>query len=1005
MLLPFALAFTFSMNAQQTTVTGQITSTEGVPLPGATVLQKGTTNGAVADFDGNYSIELVQGNQTLTFSYVGFSSKDISVQGRSVIDVILEEDAQYLDEVVIIGYGSQKKTDITGSVSSVASEDLEKAVFNTVDQLLQGRSSGVVVSSSSGEPGASSSIRIRGNNSISGNNEPLYVVDGIPITGTPNFNPTDIESLEVLKDASATAIYGSRGANGVILVTTKRGKSGKTKMNLNFDTSVSSVVSNIDVLNGRDYAEYRNEATAALGLPTPFPNPAQYEGQGFNWQEEILGSGFRTNVGLSVMGGSENVKYFVSTNYLSDNGIIKESDYNRGNVRANIDVDAFDDKLELNFGLNLTHIQSNRAVSATRGFPEQLGPVTNALLSEPLVPSLDYSGFTAEGFQFYNPYLEVTEKDDRSFNDNILFNTQATLHITDELSYVFNGGINFRNDLREIFYPSTVGQGILANGDATRSSGRAYDYIVSNYFNYENTFGDSHDFSATLGMEYSEFNNYAFSANVSNFDLEILGLDNLSVASSRNAVGSGRSLSVLQSGFLRMNYAYKGKYLLTLTGRADGSSRFAENEKWGYFPSAAVGWRVSEENFLKNSNTVSNLKLRASYGETGSQAIAPYQSLARYGTVQYPIGNSPSLAFVPTSVANPNLRWETTEQLNLGLDLGVFKNRFNLTFDYFKKTTRDLLQFINIPSQSGFSGAQINFGSIRNEGLEIDLNLAVFQNNDFNWDTSINYTSYKNTVVDLGGTEQLFGPAIGANFIGGAHLYRPGAEFGEFFGLVATGLIQQSDLDEAEASGVPLPALNNDRQLGHWKFKDLNGDGVITSEDREIIGNPNPDFFFGWNNDFRYKNLSLNIFIQGSYGNDILNSLGTILNSGFQDSQSYKNQTLDWYQNRWTPQNPTNDIRYPSLNSPSPQAGNYMVEDGSYIRLKNVSLRYDVPIRNSFFSRIQMFVTGTNLITITDYSGFDPEVSSLGSNTLAPGVDLGVYPRQKTYTLGFNFEF
>ncbi|WP_175416241.1 SusC/RagA family TonB-linked outer membrane protein [Aggregatimonas sangjinii] len=1002
------MILTLGAFAQGETVTGTITASDGSVLPGANVIEKGTTNGVVADFDGNYSITLQGSSGTLVFSYIGFSALERRVDGQTNIDVTLKEDAQNLDEVVVVGYGSQKKTDITGSVSSVDSEDLEKAIFNNVDQLLQGRSAGVQVTSSSGEPGAPASIRIRGNNSISGSNAPLFVVDGIPITGTPDFNPQEIESLEVLKDASATAIYGSRGANGVILVTTKRGKSGKTEISFTQNNTFSNVIQTYDVLNGQDYAEFRNEANADLGRPEPFENPSQFAGQGFNWQDEILRTGIRSDYGLSISGGAENIKYFVSANLLDDKGIVLGSKFKRGSLRANMDISALNDDLTIKVSINGTQSQNFRAITATRGFPASAGPIFNALTSEPIVPDLRFSGFTGEGNQFYNPYLEVTEKDDRQFSTNLLASTEATLKLNDNLSYTFNGGINYTFNNRDIYTPSNVGAGINVNGLANTSNGRGFDYIVSNYLTYKKIFNDIHDFTGTAGFEYSEFNDYGSSGSVNDFAIEILGFDNIGIGTGDANVGSNRTQSILQSGFFRLNYSYKNKYLLTATMRADGSSRFAANEKWGYFPSAAIGWRISEENFLKDNNTLSNFKLRASLGETGSQSIAPYQSLARYGTAVYGIGNTASLSFIPQSVANPNLKWETTRQLDIGADIGFFNNRLEFIFDYFKKETIDLLQSIQIPSQSGFGGALVNFGSIENKGIELAINAYPIQSANFSWSTGINYTSYKTKVIELGGDEEIFGPGLGQNVFGNGHIYRPGDEYGLFYGLRAIGLIQESDFD-AEGNAT-FPVRNNDTRLGHWKFEDISGpegvpDGIINNEDRTVIGNPNPDFLFGWNNDFTYKNLSLNVFIQGSIGNDVYNTIGTVISSGFNNNEAYKNQSVDWYENRWTPENPTNDIRYPSINSNSPPVANYMVEDASYIRLKNISLRYNVPTEDLFFSNIQFFLTGTNLLTITDYTGFDPEVSSLGANTLSPGVDLGTYPRQKAYTLGINLKF
>lgn len=584
-----------------------------------------------------------------------------------------------------------------------------------------------------------------------------------------------------------------------------------------------------------------------------------------------------------------------------------------------------------------------------------------------------------------------------------------TYNITDRFSYTFNGGANFTLNNRDIFTPKTVGSGINTNGSASNSRGQGYDFIASNYFTYKDILqGSDHDLTVVAGLEYSEFNNYSSNSSATDFAIETLGSDNLDVATGERLVNSSRSLAVLQSGFLRANYAFKDRYLMTATIRADGSSRFAENEKWGYFPSVALGWRISEESFLADNPTIANLKLRFSFGETGSQSIAPYQSLARYGTTTFGVGGLETLAFVPSSVANPNLRWETTRQLNLGLDLGLFDNRLKFIVDYFKKTTIDLLQTVSIPSQSGFGGALINFGSISNEGVELAINATPVAGRDFTWNTGFNITTYKTKVIELGGDEEILGPGLGQNVFGNGHIFRPGDEYGLFFGFRAIGLIQESDFDGD--GNITIPVRNNERRLGAWKFEDISGpegvpDGVINNLDRTVIGNPNPDFLWGWNNDFTYKNLSLNFFVQASVGNDIYNTIGTVVNSGFNNNKAYKNQTVDWYENRWTPDNPTNDIRYPGINSSTPPVANYMVEDGSYIRLKNISLRYTLPIQNSLLNSVQFYVTGTNLITITDYTGFDPEVSSLGGNSLAPGVDLGVYPRQKGYTVGANVKF
>jgi len=999
-----------NMLAQQIeiVITGTVVDKENLPLPGVSVSLKGSTTGMVTDLNGKYSITVPDNKSVLVFSFLSFATQELTVGNKTNINVVLAEQSQNLEQVVVIGYGTQKRTDILGAVSSVTSKDLDKAVFNTVDQLIQGRASGVLATSTSGEPGADVAIRIRGNNSINGNNSPLYVVDGIPVTGVPNFNPQDIESLDILKDASATAIYGSRGANGVILITTKRGSTGKTIIGLTSNTSVSKVLNTYNMLNGEDYARYRNEAILAKTplAPIPFPNPEQYAGKGFNWQDEIIENGVRSDYGINISGGKEDVRFYISGNYLGDNGIILNSRFTRSNLRANVDANGLNDKLKLKFSLNTSQEKSNRAISESRGFPSSAGPIVNALMSEPIVPSLRFFGMTGENEQFYNPYLEVTDKVDRGFNTNLIANTSATYSILKDLSLTVAGGLDYRLGERGIFYPSTVGSGINAKGLGIANNNRAYDYVVNSYLNYNKTLNSKHDLGFTLGAEYSEFNNYSYSSNVSNFEVESLNLDNLNIGTSRNDIGSGRNESVLQSGFFRATYAYSKKYLVNATMRADGSSRFATNNKWGYFPVLGLGWRISEEEFMQPIEVISNLKLRATLGETGSQAISPYQSLSRYGTTVYPIGNAPTLGYLPNSVENPNLKWETTRQLDLGLDLGLFNNRLEFSFDYFNKRTTDLLSSIALPGQAGYNSALVNFGSIENKGVELGVTAFIFDNKNFRWNSNLNLTSYKNTILELGGDERIFGPNIGTNLTGASgHIYTPGDEYGRFWGLIATGLIQQSDLDAATAAGRPLATLNNDRVLGHWKYQDLNNDGVINNLDQQQIGNPNPDLFFGFNNDFSYKSFSLNIFFQGTLGNDVYNTLGTIVNEGFDNNESYKNQTVEWYNKRWTPQNPHNDIRFPSINSGNPTPANYMVEDASYIRLKNVSLRYQVPLKSKVIGGLQLYVTGTNLLTITEYTGFDPEVSQLGANTLSPGVDLGAYPRQSIYTFGLNVKF
>lgn len=1021
-LILCSMIFSLGVFAQGNRVSGSVTTEDGAPLPGVNIVQKGTSNGVVADFDGNYEITLVNGSQILVFSYVGFSSKEISVAEQSVINVALQEDAQNLDEVVVVGYGSQKESKITGAVEVVNAEELEDAVFNSVDQMLQGRAAGVQITSASGEPGAAPRVRIRGNTSINANSNPLWVVDGIPLTTAPNFSPQEIESFEVLKDAASTAIYGARGAAGVILVKTKRGRDGaRMQIQGSALTTITNFGGGYDVLSGNDYTTYRNEIATFRGIDLPFPNGVDPENlQSIDWVDQIFKSGLRQEYNLSATGGGENIGYFVSTNYLGEDGILVNSDFERVSFRANVDLKGFKDKLQVNVSTNITRSENNGGIIGGGGFRNGAGgSYLNALLAEPLVPSLDFVGSSSTGQVFANPYIDVTRDFRNRIITNVLGTVQTSYEIFDNLTFINSISTNLRYNNDNRFAPGEVARARLDNGVSSLTSQRFEDLVITNYLRYEDIFSEKHQLNVLGGMEYSKFNFFQQQSNGAGLTLTDLGVDNVSFANNQT-IGSLRTQSILQSGFLRAEYSFDDKYLVNGTIRADGSSVFAENNKWGYFPSFGVAWKAINESFLDTQDVFSDLRLRASWGQVGVQAISPYNSLSAFGStfqgdprpiVFSGIGNTLTAGLRPLRLANPNLQWETTETLNIGIDAGLFNNKVDLSADFYVKKSRDLLQTIAIPAQTGFSQALVNLGEIENRGLEISLTVRPVTTDNFSWTSAINGTFNQSEVIDLGSNPRIIS--------GGTHLFQPGEEFGVFFGRKNAGLIQQSDFDN---NGDPTFAtLGPDNALGQIRYQDLDGDGTIGNPDpvtnfdtdETVVGNPNPDFIFGWNNDFRYKNFTLNVFLQGSIGNDIMNQTGALLHSGnaADGLDAINNQSVTYFNNRFIPGvNEHNDPRYPRSGSTTvpyaPLRGivsDVWIEDGTYMRLKNITLRYRLPLES--FS-IEAFVTGTNLLTLTNYSGADPEVSqNVASASLRQGIDLSPYPLTQQYSLGLNINF
>ncbi|WP_430429592.1 SusC/RagA family TonB-linked outer membrane protein [Maribacter litoralis] len=1003
--LVMMLLLNISLFAQEGyTLTGTVTDETSMPVPGANVVIQNTTTGTSTDFDGNYSITVSNGD-VLEFSSIGYAKQEVTINGQQTLDVVLAEDASQLEEVVVVGYGSQKKSDITGSVSSVKSEELNAYPVLNAEQALQGRAAGVVVQSNNGgEPGAPISIKIRGNTSINASSSPLVVVDGFVGASMPQAN--DIESMEVLKDASATAIYGSRGSNGVILVTTKKGRSGKLSIEANTTYAIQNISNRLDLLNASEFADYQNQIRTNNGVTTPYTQgPANTD-----WQDLIYRSGSTSNNQVSFSGGSEKINFYASANYFKQDGIIIGSDFERLTFLSNIDAQVTD---KLKLGMNLFGSRGIKNGSATQsdGSVSAGGDdvITLALRYAPDQPVYNADGTytfgNTVGDPVDNPFAVATERIDETKTDNFRANLYANYEILEGLSFKTTFGLSTENQTRGIFFPSILTQ--TAGGESGRAivdTDRETSVLSENYLTYTKEFGKS-NLTLLGGYSYQKTVSENFFSEATGFISDGFSYYGLGSATNILQPDSSKSEVEIQSQFGRFNYDYDDKYLLTATLRRDGASNFAANEKYALFPSAALGWKVSNENFLKDSKAISNLKFRASYGVTGNPSIGAYQSLSRLETLYASSNGQTVSAVTPEQAENPNLKWESSYQTNFGIDLGLINNRVSVSLDYYNIDTKDLILTDNsITEYLGFSGDDIlaNVGEINNRGLEIALSTKNILKEDFRWTTDFNIAFNKNEVVSLVNDADLFFDATPSYFSHDrSYVLRVGEEVGLFWGYEYAGVYQ----------GGTVPAGTQTLSggvAGDPLFADIDGSGDITEADRTTIGNPNPDFTWGFTNNFNYKNLDLSIFFQGSQGGDIFNLTNVQLTNG--DA----NTTSAYYNSAWTPTN--TDTNAPRVgNNSNREISSRFVEDGSYIRLKNISLGYTVPANITEklgLDNLRLSLSAQNLLTITDYSGLDPEVNYYGSggnnNTsanTAQGFDFGNYPTVRTVTMSLNLKF
>ncbi|REE25884.1 TonB-linked SusC/RagA family outer membrane protein [Winogradskyella pacifica] len=958
----------------QSKVTGIVTENGIMPLPGVSVIIKGTTIGVSTDFDGKYAFsEGINDNSILVFSYLGFKTQEILVNGQSVIDVQLQEDTSLLDEVVLVGYGSQLKKDITGSVSTIDSEAFESRPNTQVGSLLQGQTAGVQVISGSGKPSGGFSVRIRGTNSINASSEPLYVVDGVPTTDTRAINPSDIDTITVLKDASSAAIYGAQGANGVVLITTKRGTTAKPKVSLDVYTGVSQVWNTLPVLNGEQYRDLMTE----MGLTTDWDSYTERT----DWQDEIFQNGFSQNYQASVSGKTEGTNYFVSAGHLSQEGAVRSSEIARSNFKINFDQDIND---WLKIGTRIAYTSYKDVDVNDNNSVNQGGVLLGALTTPSIIGVYNDNGmFTSNPFQNWENPLASTDGLDREYNnERFLGNIYLEAKFLENFKYRFNYGIDNSHGVFDSFLdPFRTGYGVAIGGQGINNTDKKSYYIVENTLSFNKRF-NKHAVEALVGSVAQKFSYENSSIQTRNFASASVTTPN--GGSELFDASAWKSERANASFLSRVNYSFDDKYLLTANFRADGSSVFGPNQRWGYFPSFSVGWRVSNENFMKEDSFINDLKIRAGWGIVGNDNINAYSYLGRVGSgANYPFGGAAQPGTYPASIENLELKWEESEQTNIGFDLTMFDNRVNLTADAYIKKTNDLLLNAPLPTATGFDNAIRNIGEIQNKGIEFALNTVNIQTESLSWKTGFNISFNRNEVISLVGQELLQGGITGGR--GEASLVREGEPLGPLYGYIFGGV---------------------DPTTGDAYYVDKDGNSTFTpsADDRTIIGDANPDFFYGITSNLNYKGFGLFVFLQGSQGNDMLN-VTRIDTEGMIDP---KNQSIAVL-NRWRQPGDITDIPRASFgNSDNSRVSTRFIEDASYLRFKTITLSYDLPqtiIDKLGITALKIYGTGENMFTITDYSGFDPEVNAFGGSNTVQGIDFGTYPQTRNVIFGINATF
>ncbi|MGN6418273.1 MAG: SusC/RagA family TonB-linked outer membrane protein [Pseudobacter sp.] len=1021
-------------NVSDQTIEGVVTDDKGMPLTGVSVQVKGTKRGVTTDAKGLFSIKAEPG-EILLVSFVGYEAQEITVSKQSSIQVKLKSSSSELEQLVVIGYGAVRKRDVTGSVGQVKVQELQKAPVISFEEALAGRMAGVKVTSADGQPGAAINVVIRGTNSVTQDNSPLYVIDGFPMENPDNYtlNPAEIESIEVLKDASSTAIYGARGANGVVIITTKKGKIGEPVVNYNPYFGFMQNKRKMKLMNAYEFVQYQMERDSTNAANIYLINGKTLEDfrnePSIDLQDDIFRTSPFQNHFLSVSGGKGGTRYAVSGSILNQDGVIKNSGYDRYQGRVNLDQTVSN---KLKIGINSNYSVTNRfgtvpSEQTTGFFYGNLlysvwgyRPATGRSINEP-VDNQDDDFLSLQGF---NPVQTVENELRVNRTDLLTVNAYGEYTLTKNLKLRVSGGLTRSKIKRESFNNSKtrLGSPLTTSGQNNGINGSViYNELNSllneNTLSYNKTFNRTHTLDVVGGFTAQKTTTSSYGAAANHIPNESLGIGGIDEGQPVD-VNSSASVYTLASFLGRVNYSYRSKYLLTASIRADGSSKFSEENKWGYFPSAALAWRIDREAFMQPLDFVSDAKVRVSYGVTGNNRVPDFAYLSRIdlpSNIGYSYNNLPVNAAILSELGNVNLKWESTRQVNLGLDLGLFNDRISFVADVYRKVTSDLLLNAKTPNSIGFTDAVKNIGKVENKGLELTLNTINIKKQDFTWNSNFNISFNRNKVLALAENQSTLYTLANWNIdLRTVPLYiaEVGQPVARFYGYEWEGNYQLSDFDET-APGVytlksKVASYNKDRSLtkpGDIKYKDRTGDGIVNAEDRTIIGNPNPKFTGGFSNDLTWKNFDLNVFVEFSYGNDVMNANRIIFEGGGRVNQNMYASYLE----RWTPENQSN--KYYRTNGRGPvdfQYSTRVVEDASYARIKTVALGYTIPARVTSRAKIRsvrVYVSGQNLYTFTNYSGFDPEVSAYGNSALMPGFDYSVYPRSRTVIIGANISF
>ena len=1045
------------MYAQSITVKGTV-SDSNEPLMGVTVQEQGTSKATATDLDGNYTITVSGPNSVLVFSYIGYEKQNVKVGNKTVINVKMSDNAQLLDEVVVVGYGSVKKSDVTGAIASIRPDELDAAKSLSIDNLLQGKVAGLVVGVTNTTPGAASSITIRGASSLRGDNQPLYVIDNIPQASTGEFaasafgdsdyqtaadpmsslNPSDIESIEILKDASATAIYGSRGANGVILITTKKGKSGKPRINVNANFTVANATRLYDMLNLSDYADYRNAQSG--------PDDRQFFKEGNevryifsggkydaadpesyrvllerDWQREIYRTAFSQNYSVSVNGGSDKVRYFVSASFKDINGIVKQTGLKQGDLRANLSMD-LSSKVSVDLSLSGS-LKQNDMMSGSNANGGAQGSVSvTAITSQPFeYPADDPSLSGTNGMEKkITVFSWLNDYDDQTSENAFRASMDLKWKIWKGLTYSLRTGGNLRDEYRGRWFGMETFRGNNDTGSLGITDLTQYNITVENMLNYHQNFDHILDLDVTGAVTYDDYNYLNKRIQGRLFSNMSFGIDGLHMAERISYLEPVQRDYQLLSYLGRVNLSFlEGRYLATASFRADGSSRFARGHRWAYFPSFSLAWRMEQENFIKdNVQWLDQLKLRVGYGQTGNSAIDPYSSFSNYSQViDYATATGDKvLAMAVNKLQNEGLTWETTESWNVGVDFGVVKNRFRGSLDFYNKETKDLLISRILPASAGFSSIYYNSGNLLNRGVEFSLEADIIQTKDFTWTFGGNIGKNDPKIKNLGVSRGNFGiyenilayegNSLGNHF-GNAHLFWVDHAPGLFLGYQTDGIVQEEDLPENGGSYNVKQDLSTGGapQAGDIKIIDQNGDDIINTDDRVIIGDPNPDFTYGFHTSFTWRDLTLSAQFNGVYGKDMIN---TNLRYQAIPNRTGSNVRTEAWLGSWTAENRSNTYPRANYTLPTPAVLDRYVEDASFLRCTDITLAYNLPksaLNKIGFNAVSVFASVKNAFLITNYSGYDPEVNSFAFDGLRPGVDMSSFPNARSFIFGLNVSF